>query len=439
VCPKSALPDWLREIDDWHPRPGVVRVLPDQPFFDFEIGWLAMNYELLERFADDLRRRRWDLVILDEGQATKEPSRRRTVLIHGGVWKCRAYPPIPASKALVLAGTPLKNRIEEIFTTLNFLDPVAWPDRDTFINQYYEEVTDNGEPRIVTADGRVVQNVAPRNLEALHRRLRETVLVRTPKDDVVGLPGRRFEKITVPLTEAEDRDWFAARARSARVLSRKLRAAQRAHEVEKARKLEEWLHKIKSAVTKHAARAKRQAVLDYLLALPPEHKVVVIGFHRDLVLTQLAAALRSRGRRVVEHNGDNSAYAAITVRSFQTRPEIQFFIGQVNVSNLSLTLTAASHVVFAEIPSTRADFDQALDRVHRFGQTRECLATVFSLDSDSAGDEDLLDALLRWKDIADVVLDGRSGGSTWNWVTPVESRPHPRMARSEARVRASRP
>src|SRR5258705_13691571 len=83
VCPKSALPDWLREIDDWPPRPGVVRVLPDQPFFDFDTGWLAVNFELLERFADDLRRRRFDLIILDEGQATKEPSRRRTVLIHG--------------------------------------------------------------------------------------------------------------------------------------------------------------------------------------------------------------------------------------------------------------------------------------------------------------------------------------------------------------------
>ena len=285
VCPKSALPDWLREIDDWHPRPGVVRVLPHQPFFDFKIGWVATNYDLLERFADDLRRRGWDLIILDEGQATKEPSRRRTLLIHGGVWKGRAYPPIPASKALVLAGTPLKNRIEEIFTTLTFLDPAAWPDRDAFINGYYEKATHTGEPRIVTADGRVVQNVAPRNLEALHRRLRETVLIRTHKDEVAGLPAMRFEKITVPLTDAEDRDWFAARARSAQVVSRKLHVAQRAHDIEAARELEDRLRKIKSAVTQHATRAKRQAVLDYLLALPPEHKVVVIGFHRDLVLT----------------------------------------------------------------------------------------------------------------------------------------------------------
>jgi hypothetical protein len=156
-------------------------------------------------------------------------------------------------------------------------------------------------------------------------------------------------------------------------------------------------------------------VLDYLLALPPEHKAVVIGCHRDLLLDQLADALWARGRLLVEHNGDCSARAAATVRAFQTRPEVQFFVGQLSVSNLSLTLTAAAHVVFAEIPQTRADLDQALDRVHRFGQERECTATVFALDWESAGDEELLDALAHWKEVSDAVLDGREGGAAWNW------------------------
>jgi SNF2 family DNA or RNA helicase len=225
VCPKCALPDWLRDIDDWHPRPGVVRVLPRQPFFDFDVGWMLTNYEQLHRFADDLRRM-WDLIVLDEAHATKEPSRRRTILIHGGVWKDKPYRPIPARKALVVSGTPLKNRVEEVFTTLNFLDPDNWHDRDAFIDAHYAEATDDGQPRIVTAEGRVVQNVAPRNLDVLHRRLKETVLVRTHKDDVPGLPPRRFEKIAVPLDDAANRDWFDQKARTTLLVSRALRRAQ---------------------------------------------------------------------------------------------------------------------------------------------------------------------------------------------------------------------
>ena len=135
-------PGLAARMDDWHPRPGVVRVLPRQPHLDFDIGWAMTNYEMLERFSDDLRRRRWDLVVLDEAHATKEPSRRRTILIHGGVWKDKAYRPIPARKALVISGTPMKNRVEEMFTTLNFLDPDNWPDRDAFIDAHYEERTE---------------------------------------------------------------------------------------------------------------------------------------------------------------------------------------------------------------------------------------------------------------------------------------------------------
>src|SRR5262249_27501043 len=89
------------------------------------------------------------------------------------------------------------------------------------------------------------------------------------------------------------------------------------------------------------------------------------------------------------------------------------------------------------IPATRADFDQAMDRVHRFGQAATSVtATVFVLNWDSAGDEDLLEALLHWKHISDAVLDGRSGDSTWTWTHPVESRPDPRLARRWERVLA---
>ncbi len=106
------------------------------------------------------------------------------------------------------------------------------------------------------------------------------------------------------------------------------------------------------------------------------------------------------------------------MKAFQTDETIQFFVGQVNVSNLSLTLTAADHIIFAEIPDTRADFDQAMDRIHRFGQhAPEVKVTVFALDYPAAGDEKLLDALLHWKDTADAVLDGKDPKSraAWDW------------------------
>jgi SNF2 family DNA or RNA helicase len=421
ICPKSAIPDWRREIDLWHPMPGVVRTFPQQPWTDFDNGWMLINYDMLARFAEELRSRAWDLLVLDEAHATKEPERRRTILIHGGVWNGKAYSPIRSKKALVISGTPIKNRMEELFNALNLLDPTSWPDRDLFIDEYYEGCSNSGSPRSVIND-RVVQNVATRNLLSLHEKLRKTVLVRTNKDDIPGLPSKRFEKFMVPLEEVKQRAWFDQEAFRVTQLSRMLQEARKLGDEARARELVERIRQKTSKIRQNAAMMKGRAVLDYLLKLP--HKAVVICFHRGILLDQLERALRDRGRGVVVHTGDNSQHAESTVRKFQKRADVQFFLGQLSVSNLSLTLTAADHVVFAEIPESYADFAQALDRVHRFRpkgeEVKEVTATAFVLDWDSAGDKSLLEMLREWKGLSDVVLDGRESGASWEWHVPRE-------------------
>src|SRR5262249_15128368 len=123
VCPKAAIPDWKPEVHDWDDRGGSVRVLhaaSKHPSLNYLAHtWTLINYEMLERYAAELRRHVWDLLILDEGHACKEPEARRTVLVFGSMWKGRAYPPLPCRKAIVVSGTPLKNRLEELFNTLN--------------------------------------------------------------------------------------------------------------------------------------------------------------------------------------------------------------------------------------------------------------------------------------------------------------------------------
>jgi SNF2 family DNA or RNA helicase len=93
VCPKAAITDWQREIHDWHSAAGTVRVLRSGSGNNTRLnyhGWTISNFEMLERYAAELRRWQWDLIILDEAHALKEPEARRTILIHGGMWKGKA-------------------------------------------------------------------------------------------------------------------------------------------------------------------------------------------------------------------------------------------------------------------------------------------------------------------------------------------------------------
>jgi SWI/SNF-related matrix-associated actin-dependent regulator of chromatin subfamily A-like protein 1 len=353
VCPKAAIGDWVRELNRWHTRLRNVIVLrAGDRWIDFENGWVVVNYALLARYPE-LRARQWDLVAVDEGHFAKEPNAQRTARIFGNG---KDIPPIPTKKAIVISGTPLKNRIEELFTTLNFLDPRNWPDRDRFINEYYEELDINGWERIVSDTGRVHQSCPTRNLDALHRKLKATILIRTHKDNVPGLPPKVFDKILVPLCDIEKElptgDWFERKATLLFFTGLTLREA-RYHAmkdptlIDIVRDLEEEMKRITSAIQQETMRCKRQAVYEYLLSRA--EKVVVICYHLDFI-HDLANALRKAGRGVVVHTGGQSQSAAVTVKKFQTDPAVQFFIGQLNVSNLSLTLTASAHVVFAEIP-----------------------------------------------------------------------------------------
>jgi SNF2 family DNA or RNA helicase len=397
ICPKSAIPDWRREIVDWDKRHGMIQ---HRKSLAFRRGWTLINYEQLYRLRKQLRRHgEWDLIIVDEVQATKEPDRQRTSLIYGGQWPLddgEVHSPIPHRKALIISGTPLKNRIEELFNQLHFIDPIKWPDRDAFLDAYYEW------PRIVTPEHKVVMTPT-RNLDGLHQEL-QSVMVRTHKDTVVGMPSKRFELIPVPVHPASS---AAVRLGGLQYELNKAYGQLRSYQ----RKfygthpdLENKIKRLHDNITKEAVRLKWLPIMDYLISLT--EKTVVIGFHRELMLDQIARALRQHGRGVVEHNGDTSDDVEWTKKKFNDDPSIQFFVGQLNVSNLSLTLTRSKHIVFLELPQTWSDFEQAMDRIHRYGQIApEVTITAFVLFE--AGDGLRLEQLQNWKDQSDMVLDGR--------------------------------
>jgi hypothetical protein len=152
--------------------------------------------------------------------------------------------------------------------------------------------------------------------------------------------------------------------------------------------------------------------LGYLKTL--SEKTVVICHHLH-ILHQLEGGLKQAGRNVVVHSGKYASPTA-AVKQFQTDPTVQFFVEQVMASSLSLTLIVAHHVVFAELPQTRADFEQAVDRVHRIGQQDDVLVTVFAVEYLS-NDRYLLDYMREKKAVSEQILDLKEPDdqSGWNW------------------------
>ena len=151
ICMSSAVEKvWVEHIRRWQTRD--LRITPIHSYNTYDIGtvptgWVIINYALLKKHHDGLRAKEWDLIIIDEGQALKTWNTVRTMNVFGGRVddlneKCRTHwtnqreiKSLAGSKtkAIILTGTPIKNRIDELFPLVNFLDPRFFPDVREFV------------------------------------------------------------------------------------------------------------------------------------------------------------------------------------------------------------------------------------------------------------------------------------------------------------------
>jgi len=325
LCPASLVLNWHREMDMWW-RDGSYQVIP---------------YSQLKKYKTDLAQF-WGFLVLDESHYLKNPKAKRTRHAFG----FRQWKGIQASRVVALTGTPLVNRPMELYPLLNFLHPGQWGSRHAFGLRYcggwkapwgwdYSGAT---------------------SLDELRGRL-QTVMLRRTKDEVLTeLPEKRRQVIELPGHTRGD------------VLVRKWDEA-----VDPSMSFEEAMSAFrKSKVDFSSASALRRQQGEEKLPFVTAHledaiassgKVVCFAHHRS-VLESLC--LHFSHCAVLLYGGMSAEAKQKAVDIFQNDPKCKLFIGQIQSAGVGLTLTASSHVVFAELDW--APMDQAEDRCHRIGQ-----------------------------------------------------------------------
>ena len=391
ICPANLRETWVREIRAWQTLGHLV--IPVKATSQYEhaflpsitSAWVVINYEILSRYPE-IKAHPWDLLISDESHLLKNFKARRTCEIFGGKYQGQRIEPIPIEKALLLSGTPFLNRPDELYPQISYLDPTNWPTFKGFVEHYYEADASVDDERRVTGE--------PRNLSELQRKLRNTIMVRQLKCDVLDLPPKVYEQKWVDHTQPLDAlpDWLGDMRRQIAITQRKLRKAK--SRVER-HELRERLNKLLEDVRYEVGVAKFNDVLAYLMRRT--EKTLVFAYHLEII-EGLATALRGAGRDVVTLTGLTRDPTAV-VQHFQESPDCLFFIGNIRAAGIGITLTAACHVVFAELDWTPAVHHQAEDRAHRIGQSEQVKVVTFILDDDNATDQQIY-CLLEAKEIA---------------------------------------
>ena len=381
ICPASLKLNWQRELEKWLVRPMGINIVDPQKGYR-QAGIIIINYDILRRFHDELHADIWDLLIVDESHFLKNKKAQRTKEVVGTSNQKRGkiVRPIRARKRLLLTGTPILNRPKELWTSLHYLDPINWPNWWRYVNRYCD-----------AKQGRWGMDIdGSSNLGELQDRLRSTVMVRRLKKDVLkDLPAKIRQIVDLPTkgsTAAIKAEHNAWQNYQETISDTQAIPDQYAEAVENMPEPHRVAFAEISKARRDTAVAKIPQVIEYLKnALEMQKKVILFAHHHGVI----EAVREEFGASAVVVYGPTSLEdRQKAVDAFQGDPAITLFIGSIKAAGVGLTLTAASHVVFAELDWVPGTITQAEDRCHRIGQSESVLIQhlVFagSLDANMA-------------------------------------------------------
>lgn len=401
ICPATLRLNWEKEWRGWTTTKLMPRIVRERMPYSTQGFALIMSYERAAILAPHLRERPFGLIICDEAHSLKNPSTKRVKALLGSRKKGHEKHPLPAHRWVMLTGTPIVNRPEELFPMLTVLDPKGMGRSKTDFFQRYVNV----DWQKVTPDY-PVERIKSDMLAELHTALRSSVMIRRLKADVLQeLPAKR--RLIIPVEAGAS--VIAAEQAALRAVREALQAAQgEARGLsygDAVRRLTAAKHMamVEISRARHAtAVAKIPAVIEHVWAMLGEtEKCVLFAHHHDVIdalKDEFGPAAVVLDGRVKEHDRQ------LAVDRFQTDRRVSLFIGSIRSAGQGLTLTAASHAIFAELDWTPAALSQSEDRLHRIGQTQSVV--IHHLVADGSIDAKMAKILIDKQAIISQAIDG---------------------------------
>lgn len=382
VCPATLKLNWVREYRIWGTLGRVVGYA-DGGFFP-SVDVAIINYDILAKHLPEIQKRHWDVIVLDESHYIKTRSAKRS----------QAAGQLNADVKYALTGTPVLNRPIELWTTLWWLGSKI-PYRD-FAVKYCA----GHDEQIFTPRGPINQfnDRGASNLDELASNLAPVMIRRLKSEVLPELPAKQRQVVQLGGSRLATKEGGLLKK-----LRRKdsLQPDTSSVDFERLVQADPVAMTELSTVRREAALAKVPQVIEYLKnALEQEDKVVCMAWHTD-VIEQIHQAMADYGPTILTGSTPTN-YRQMRVDQFQNEPDCRLFVGQMQAAGVGITLTAASHVVFAELDWVPGNVVQAEDRCHRIGQDRAVNITYLVVDG--TVDSMLAHSLVRKQRVIDRVI-----------------------------------
>ncbi len=410
VVPNVVKTNWAREAQQWTPSRSVSVVHGDGASVDGFADIIVVNYEILDRHVGWIGDHGFRGMIVDEAHFIKNEKSQRSqhvLEISDRVRKRVARPLMMA-----LTGTPLINDVDDFRTIWQFLGWIEEKKPGAALMAALEE-----------------SGMTPAD-HAFYPAARQAVIdqgiVRRRKADVAAdIPARRIADLPVELDDADGRSIRAAERELAQRLVQRYDSAIAARRERRGAEVDGIDHELVRrvagwelsdaedategdnvfAMVRRIGRAKAGLAADYAAQLARSAgKVVFFAKHLD-VMDAAGELFDKREVRYTSIRGDQTPKARQeAIDGFVNDPEVQVIVCSLTAAGVGINLQVASDVVLAELSWTNAEQTQAIDRVHRIGQTEPVTAwRIIAAQTIDARIADLIDSKAG---LAAVALDG---------------------------------
>jgi len=411
VCPSSLKAEWedqlahftgISAVPVYGLRPARLQVYAQ------EHPYTLCNYEQIRGDVDDINRLLVpDLIILDEAQRIKNwPTiTSKTIKL------------LQSPFAFVLTGTPLENRIEELYSLVEFVDPQVFGSLFRFQREYMEITPEN--------------EIRPKNLDHLHRTVSSVMLRRRKGDVEDALPERSDKNFFVQMTTEQRSRYAEFEYEAAKIVAILKRRPLRKEEFERLqimlgcmRMLCDTPYILDRECRDCPKLEELENVLDDLLA---EETTKIIIFSEWVKMLELVKELlEAKGIGHAEHTGKiPQQERRVEINRFKTEAACRVFLSSES-GGTGLNLQVANVVINLDLPWNPAKLEQRIARAWRKHQKRP--VRVVNLVTENSIEQGMLGKLAYKSALADSVLDGAA--------LPEEPRSESGRAAYAARVRA---
>lgn len=390
VCPTSLKYQWKSEIEKFTGAPVHVVEGPQtkriKQYETTEAFFYIASYNTVTNDADYLQILSADLLIIDEAQRIKNFRTKVSIQLKK----------VRTPYCFVLTGTPLENKLEDLYAVTQFIDQYKLPPLYRFLDRY-QIMGDNG------------QVMGYKNLKEIGENLSDCLIRRLKKEVLKDLPKRMDKVLFVPMTPQQKeihRDLADAVAR----LVAKWRRFHFLNETDR-RMLILCLSQMRMVADSTFVldqQTRFDTKIDEVMCIfeealaNPEQKIVIFSqWERMTRLVAQELEARDTGFAYL-HGGIPSADRAGLLTRFREDPDCRVFLS-TDAGGVGLNLQSASLLINLDIPWNPAILEQRIGRIHRMGQTEN--VTVINMVSAESIEHRMLGVLEFKASMAQGVLD----------------------------------